>query len=111
MDTFVCRRCGGCCRPRGYVRLRTGEADAIAAYLGMTVHEFTEQYTRLTDDRSGLSLIEAADGACVFLLETQACRIQEMKPAQCREFPLRWNFSGWERICEAEAARRKYNES
>ncbi len=107
MESFVCRRCGNCCRPAGYVRLRPGEPEAIAAHLGMAVYDFTGRYARLTDDRSGLSLIEADDGSCVFLLDTLECMIQEVKPAQCREFPTRWTFSGWEQSCEAVAKRRE----
>ena len=71
-------------------------------FLKMTPGDFVERYTRLTADRSGLSLIEKADGACVFLTETRppACRIEAVKPRQCRDFPEKWNFPGWEKLCE-----------
>ena len=40
------------------------------------------------------------DGACIFL-EGQDCKIQPVKPQQCRGFPNAWNFPGWREVCEA----------
>ncbi len=99
---FHCVRCGNCCRWSGYVRLGVGEPDAIAEFLGIPVADFIDRHTRLVADRSGLSLLENADGSCPFLDMTAdgaACRIQQVKPRQCRNFPLFWNFPGWEREC------------
>ena len=75
--------------------------DAAAAYLKMTPEEFIEQYTAVMPDRSGLTLIEKPDGSCIFLEETDppSCRIQPVKPEQCRGFPEHWNFPGWEKEC------------
>ena len=77
------------------------EIDAIADFLKMAPGEFVERYTRLTADRSGLSLIEKDDGSCVFLEASRppACRIEAVKPRQCRDFPEKWNFPGWEKEC------------
>ena len=73
----------------------------MAAHVGMTVGDFTRGYTRLTDDRRGLSLVERADGACVFLSGTGECIIQSVKPRQCREFPVVWSYPGFEANCRA----------
>ena len=100
MKEFTCARCGNCCRWSGYVRLKGREADEIAGLLGMTAEEFIERFTRLTADRSGLSLIERPDGSCIFFEENPPrCTIEAAKPAQCRAFPLGWNFPGWEKEC------------
>ena len=96
-----CVRCGACCRWPGYVRLREGEADAIAACLGVSVEAFLNRFTRLTADRRGLSLIEKSDGSCVFLEGENGCRIQPAKPAQCAGFPNEWNFPGFEKHCRS----------
>ena len=96
-----CRQCGNCCRVEGYVRLRPGEDEALAACLGLDVYEFTRRHTRLTADRRGLSLAEKADGSCVFLGEDGRCVVQAVKPAQCRAFPTEWSFAGYEEICAA----------
>lgn len=94
-----CKRCGACCRAHGYVKLRPGEAEAIADFLDMPLYDFTSEYTRLTYDRTKLSLIEAEDGSCVFL-DGNDCMIDKVKPKQCRTFPLKWRFPGWEKICK-----------
>lgn len=97
---FVCRRCGACCRVEGYVRLRRRDVDRIARFLESTPEQFTRRYTRLTDDRRGLSLTEKPDGSCIFLGEDNACRINRAKPRQCRGFPMNWRFDGYEEICQ-----------
>jgi Fe-S-cluster containining protein len=99
---FQCLRCGDCCRRPGEVRLREGEAEAIATHLSLEVGTFTEHYTRLREDRRGLSLCERPDGACVFLEGPPACcRIQAAKPQQCLEFPARWRYTDLEKVCPA----------
>ena len=98
LKDFQCIRCQACCRQPGYVRLHPQEPDAIAAVLDMAVHEFIDQYTRLTKDRQCLSLIEQPDGACIFL-SREGCRIQEAKPLQCKNFPHKWKFKDFEHIC------------
>jgi Fe-S-cluster containining protein len=102
---FECQRCGQCCRHRGEVRLESAEVEAIAAWLGLAAAAFTETYARLRPDRRGLSLREHPDGACVFL-ETNppACRIQPVKPAQCRAFPHTWRYAPDDPTCPALAA-------
>lgn len=93
-----CQRCGACCRWEGDVKVSADEISAIAAYLGMEEQDFIERYCRLRRDRRGLSLIDAADGACI-MLSPEGCRIQAVKPQQCIDFPQRWNFPGWEKLC------------
>ena len=71
--------------------LQHDEPEAIATLLGLDVYAFTTRYTRLAADRSGLSLTERPDGACIFLTPDNTCHIQATKPAQCRGFPLTWH--------------------
>ena len=97
----VCVRCGTCCRWPGYVRLSADEVDQIAALLQLEPREFVERYTRLTQDRQGLTLIENAEGACIMLTAGNLCRINPAKPHQCRSFPERWRFPGFEALCGA----------
>jgi hypothetical protein len=85
---------------RGYVRLRADEIDALAAYLGMEVHEFTRDCTAVMREREGLTLIEKEGGSCIFLEEDGRCLVHAVKPQQCRGFPLEWNYAGFEQICE-----------
>jgi Fe-S-cluster containining protein len=106
---FACARCGHCCRVPGYVRLREGEAEALARFLGLSPRAFTARFTRLMRDRTGLSLADRADGACVFLRADETCAVHACKPRQCREFPLGWRYPGLEAICPGarQAARRE----
>jgi len=99
LSDFECRRCGNCCRVPGYVHLSLSEIDACAEYLGMDVGAFTDQYTRLTKYRTGLSLIEHKDGSCIFLTEGGECLIEPVKPLQCRQFPAEWKYDDMNTVC------------
>ena len=72
----------------------------MAAFLGVSELDFIERYTRLRPDRRGLALAGCAGGACIFLAGRD-CRVQPVKPQQCRDFPNGWNFPGFEKICRA----------
>ncbi len=72
----------------------------MAVHLGLTEAEFIERFTRLNGNRSGLALTDQADGACVFL-DGNECRVNAVKPQQCRDFPNLWNFPGSEKSCRA----------
>lgn len=97
---YECQRCTACCRWPGQVRLTDGEITGMAGFLGMAELEFIARYTRLRADRRGLALTEREDGACIFL-EGRDCRVQAVKPRQCREFPNGWSFSGFREFCRA----------
>lgn len=97
---YLCERCTNCCRWPGDVKLSGKEINAIASFLGMPENEFIQQYTRLRTNRRGLSLIDQSDGACIFL-DGLNCKIQPVKPQQCRDFPNAWNFPGWRDVCMA----------
>ena len=101
--SFKCRRCGNCCKWPGYVRLFSFEVEKIAEFLKLSVHEFTDKYTILTNDRRNLSLIEYPGGKCIFLTENPSgCLIEAVKPLQCQRFPLEWNFPNWQKECAGE---------
>jgi len=95
-------RCGACCRWPGYVRVTAEEVDAIAAFLDTGSWEFTQTYTTVTHDRQSLTLNEREDETCVFLTPDNLCRINPVKPSQCRDFPDKWNFPGFREVCRAE---------
>jgi Fe-S-cluster containining protein len=96
----ACAQCGACCRQPGDVHLRDDETEAIANFLRLTIHDFTAVYTCLRANRSGLVLAEASDGACIFL-QNNLCRIQSVKPRQCRNYPETWHIPGEEQFCRA----------
>ena len=97
---FQCQRCTACCRWPGDVRLTDDEIPVLAEFLGLSVGDFVQTHTRLNQHRTGLSLLEHPDGTCVWL-DGMDCRLQAVKPAQCRGFPNTWNFPGWRDVCRA----------
>ena len=82
------------------MKLDDATITRLAAYLGMVEHDFIQEYTRLGSDRRGLALKDKGSGECVFL-EGENCRVQAVKPQQCRDFPNLWNFPGFEKVCHA----------
>jgi Fe-S-cluster containining protein len=103
---YQCGRCTACCRWPGQVKVSAEEISRIAAHVGLEESDFIQRFTRLRVQRDGLALIDKPNGEC-FYLEDGACRLQEVKPKQCRDFPNHWNFPGWREICEATPELRK----
>tara|TARA_B100000609_G_C17140062_1_gene395039 strand:+ start:56 stop:469 length:414 start_codon:yes stop_codon:yes gene_type:complete len=101
IPVFHCTRCGNCCKWPGTVKLSDQEMEAIAAFLGIEVQTLIDDYMALAPDRRKLTLIEREDGACIFLDQDDRCKIQPVKPQQCKDFPHKWNFEGWEQECPA----------
>lgn len=95
-----CQRCTACCRWPGQVRLTDAEIVRLAAFKQLGEVDFIQQFTRLSTDRKGLSLLEKPNGECVFLVGDD-CSVQSVKPQQCRDFPNLWNFPGFEKTCHA----------
>ncbi len=96
---IVCTRCGACCDRPGYVYVSAKEVERIAGYLNLAVEDFTQRYTRLSDNRRRLSLIDSKTGGCAFLDDARQCRIQAVKPRQCADFPWRWRYDEYEEFC------------
>lgn len=94
MSSFLCRRCGACCRWPGSVLLAEPDIAAAAAALGMPEEAFIAAHTVLARNRAQLTLKEHADGACEFLDKTGNCRIYAARPRQCRDFPSGWRVAG-----------------
>ena len=99
---YVCQRCTACCKWPGDVRLEDDEILPIARHLGLSEGEFLDRYVRLRTNRQGLSLIEKENHECI-MLDGDSCRIHAVKPEQCRGFPNKWNFPGWQKVCDAKA--------
>ena len=100
---FVCQRCTACCKWPGDVAVGDSEITEIASFLGMEEHNFVQEFTRIRSNRKGLSLIDKDSSNECIMLDGDTCRIQEVKPIQCRGFPNTWNFPGWEKECQAIA--------
>ena len=93
--------CGQCCVNHddyAYVYLEDGDAEALAAHLGIDDSEFRSRYTVREDGRTALRM-DAPH--CVFL-DGRRCGVYEARPTQCRTFPFwRENLSSrrvWKRL-------------
>jgi uncharacterized protein len=97
---YECQRCTACCRWPGEVRLSKDEITRLAEFKKISESEFIQQFTRLTEDRRGLALMDKPNDECIFL-DGNDCSVQSVKPQQCRDFPNLWNFPGFEKVCKA----------
>lgn len=100
-SVYVCQRCTACCKWPGDVCIGDSEVSRIAEHLGMEEHVFVQEYTRIRANRTGLSLVDKEGTTECIMLEGKDCRIQDVKPEQCRGFPNKWNFPGWQEQCQA----------
>lgn len=98
---YQCDRCLACCKWPGDVRVEDDEIESIAKFLNMEVDDFIQKHTRLRMNRNGLSLLEKDNHECS-MLENGGCKIQDVKPFQCKGFPNKWNFPGWQKVCQAK---------
>ncbi len=105
-EKFRCARCGRCCIGDGYVSVDEEECDRIAQFLGLSGEEFRGQYT-IDEDGYSRYLVDGSgdETPCVFLdydvNGLAACRIDPVKPSQCRDFPYKWRRPDMIRWCQA----------
>jgi Fe-S-cluster containining protein len=86
--SFACTGCGGCCTGApGYTWVSSEEIAAIAAYLKLSVAEFSRRYLRRVGGRYSLTELRPHYD-CVFLEDRKRCKIYPVRPTQCRTFPF-----------------------
>ena len=84
---FQCTGCGKCCTGcPGYVWVTLDEICTIAAYLNISVDEFSRRYLRQRDGRYALVEMKSRNYDCIFLKDFK-CLIYQVRPKQCRTFP------------------------
>ncbi|MDI6853430.1 MAG: YkgJ family cysteine cluster protein [Deltaproteobacteria bacterium] len=81
---FACRQCGECCCGDKGILVTPSEAEALAAFLRLTLEELQSRF--LIDSPLGPQLA-TLNGACVFLADNR-CRVHPVKPRICREWPF-----------------------
>ena len=99
---YECDRCSACCRWPGQVKVTSVEIGRMAEYVALDEDSFIQRFTQLNSDRSGLALQNKANGECIFL-EGNDCRVNPVKPQQCRNFPNLWNFPDFQKVCRARS--------
>ena len=108
---FECTKCGHCCTgPTGFVKITPGEAEAMAARLGVGERVFHERYTRNTPVGRSLREVRTDFGYdCVFLDRSAipgkaVCPLYTDRPLQCRTWPF-WDSNirsrkAWQETCD-----------
>ena len=97
IESFVCRRCGTCCRGDGFVRITIGDARRIAEFLGVSVQEFYFRYTMPMNQDYWLKDSPGTKD-CIFL-ENNLCIVHPVKPQQCQDFPRGWHIRELQFYC------------
>lgn len=102
---FSCLGCGRCCRGEpGAVWFTEEELHAMAEKVGLSPEQFRREYVWNRYGRP--SLREKANYDCIFLdRNPDRCRIYDVRPAQCRDFPF------WPDVLKSRAAWDAYAET
>ncbi|MBN1500943.1 MAG: YkgJ family cysteine cluster protein [Spirochaetes bacterium] len=77
-----CTDCGNCCRVLG-PRFNRPDIERIAVFLGMKPATFAKTYLTKDEDED-IVLLELP---CPFLEDDNTCRIYEVRPRACSEYP------------------------
>lgn len=77
-----CLKCANCCKSTPAIVTRP-DAKRIAKFLGLSTKTFIKKY--LLEDFDGSLMINGVP--CTFLNDDNTCRIYEVRPQACREYP------------------------
>ena len=80
-SSYDCCKCNNCCRLYD-IRVDKNDITRISEYLGLSENDFIEKYLIVHDDEYIIN-----EKPCRFLDADGKCRIQEIKPIVCRDFP------------------------
>jgi Fe-S-cluster containining protein len=84
-DLFECTQCGTCCQGEGGIFISPEEIDRISRFLNISQTIFLEKYCLQKNGKTYIHTRE--DGYCHFSNEGR-CRIHEVKPFPCRQWPF-----------------------
>jgi Fe-S-cluster containining protein len=85
---FQCTGCGKCCTGSpGVVWVSGEEEKEIAAFLGISLHDFQKRYTKLIGEGKRVLREIGKEWDCIFLEGKKKCFIYPVRPQQCKTFP------------------------
>jgi Fe-S-cluster containining protein len=86
-STYVCNRCGACCRNFAYVRLSHNDIETLESFTGLAAEEFTD----IIDESGEKRFLKFKDnGDCIFLdriFGAYWCSVYEARSVTCRGYP------------------------
>lgn len=77
-----CLKCANCCKTTSPI-FRDIDIDRIASHLGIRPSELTEKYLHIDEDGDWV----LNSSPCHFLDHDNYCKIYEVRPKACREYP------------------------
>ncbi|MFN8698213.1 MAG: YkgJ family cysteine cluster protein [Flavobacteriales bacterium] len=77
-----CLDCANCCKTTSPI-FRNVDIDRIAQHLGIRPSALTSKYLHIDEDGDWV----LNQSPCVFLNEDNTCRVYEVRPKACREYP------------------------
>lgn len=81
-DEMDCLDCANCCKSIPPI-LSNRDAKRISKHLGMSRVQFADRY--LITDEDGDVVMNTSP--CPFLLEDNKCKIYDVRPSACRQYP------------------------
>lgn len=81
-ERFDCLTCANCCKTTGPL-FTTKDIDRLANYFRISPSQFIDKYLRIDEDNDYV----LQKVPCTFLDEDNYCRVYEVRPKACREYP------------------------
>ena len=105
LENFKCEKCGNCCKGEGIVKVSYEEFSKICKYLNISKAEALRYFFI---KRGKIFIIRDKDNKECIFLRNNLCLINNVKPEQCKNFPLKWNTK--EMLSECAGYRKLINE-
>ena len=89
---FECQGSGNCCVSKGsygFVYLSNNDLKRLSKYFNISIKQFKEKYSQITDGFIHLIEKKSFNGNCIFL-KNNRCTVYKGRPSQCRSWPF-WN--------------------
>lgn len=77
-----CLECANCCKTTSPI-FRDIDIDRISSHLGVKPSEFIDKNLRMDEDNDWV----LKSSPCLFLDENNYCKIYEVRPRACRDYP------------------------
>lgn len=81
-EKIDCLKCGNCCKTT-YTVFPEEDIEKISTHLNISISDFKDRYVELDENGDWVS----NSLPCPFLAENNECKIYEVRPRDCREFP------------------------
>lgn len=81
-DQIDCLQCANCCKTTSPI-FRDVDIERISKHLGLKASEFVSKHLHIDEDQDYV----LNSSPCLFLDENNYCKIYDVRPKACREYP------------------------